>query len=153
VTGTENIMMATLAKAAAMLENAAREPEVVRSANCLIAMGANISSAGTDTITIDGVERLHGARYSGTDRIEFSYLVAAAYWRSNQSQDTSRPHSGSSPVKLQGKPVVMTGSSWIMKGKRLKPSTCVPRPISVSDGYAGAVRCAQCDCRRAQARW
>ena len=81
VTGTENIMMAAaLAKGRSVLENAAREPEVVDLANCLIAMGAKIQGAGTDTITIDGVERLHGARYKVMpDRIETgTYLVAAA---------------------------------------------------------------------------
>ena len=65
VTGTENILMAaTLAKGKTVLENAAREPEVVDLAECLIAMGANITGHGTATITIEGVERLHGARYS-----------------------------------------------------------------------------------------
>ena len=57
VTGTENLMMAAaLADGATMIENAAREPEVVDLANCLNAMGARISGAGTDTITIQGVE-------------------------------------------------------------------------------------------------
>lgn len=81
VTGTENLMMAaTLAKGTTLIENAAREPEVVDLANCLIAMGANISGAGTDTITIEGVEELHGTRYEVLpDRIESgTYLVAAA---------------------------------------------------------------------------
>src|SRR5260370_36287919 len=60
VTGTENLMMAaTLAEGRTVLENAAREPEVVDLANFLIAMGAKINGAGTDTIVIDGVERLH----------------------------------------------------------------------------------------------
>jgi UDP-N-acetylglucosamine 1-carboxyvinyltransferase len=62
VTGTENIMMAAaLAKGRSVLANAAREPEVVDLANFLNAMGAKVSGAGTDTITIDGVERLHSA--------------------------------------------------------------------------------------------
>ena len=81
VTGTENLMMAaTLASGTTVLENAAREPEVVDLANCLIAMGADISGAGTDTITINGVARLHGASYHiMPDRIETgTYLVAAA---------------------------------------------------------------------------
>lgn len=81
VTGTENLMMAaTLAQGITVLENAAREPEVVDLAHCLIAMGANISGAGTDTITIAGVETLHGAHYDiMPDRIETgTYLVAAA---------------------------------------------------------------------------
>src|SRR3989344_2863634 len=63
VTGTENIMMAaTLAEGVTVIENAAREPEVVDLANCLIGMGARINGAGTDEITVEGVERLHGAR-------------------------------------------------------------------------------------------
>lgn len=81
VTGTENLMMAaTLAKGTTLIENAAREPEVVDLANCLIAMGAHISGAGTDTITIEGVDELHGTRYEVLpDRIETgTYLVAAA---------------------------------------------------------------------------
>jgi UDP-N-acetylglucosamine 1-carboxyvinyltransferase len=81
VTGTENIMMAaTLASGATVIENAAREPEVVDLADCLNAMGANVRGAGTDTITIEGVERLHGVRYRVMpDRIETgTFLVAAA---------------------------------------------------------------------------
>src|SRR5579864_2305659 len=63
VTGTENLMMAaTLAEGETVLENAAREPEVVDLANFLIAMGARISGAGTDCIVIDGVPRLRGTR-------------------------------------------------------------------------------------------
>ena len=81
VTGTENLMMAaTLAQGVTILENAAREPEVVDLANCLIAMGADISGAGTDTITINGIDKLHGANFDiMPDRIETgTYLVAAA---------------------------------------------------------------------------
>jgi UDP-N-acetylglucosamine 1-carboxyvinyltransferase len=80
VTGTENIMMAaTLAQGTTVIENAAREPEVADLADCLIAMGARISGAGTDTITIEGVEKLHGATYSVMpDRIESGTFLAAA---------------------------------------------------------------------------
>ncbi|MDH3343372.1 MAG: UDP-N-acetylglucosamine 1-carboxyvinyltransferase, partial [Gammaproteobacteria bacterium] len=64
VTGTENLMMAaTLAEGTTIIENAAREPEVVDLANFLIAMGAKIEGAGTDKITIEGVEKLQGTRY------------------------------------------------------------------------------------------
>ena len=80
VTGTENLMMAaTLADGVTELENAAREPEVVDLANCLIAMGARIEGAGSDTITITGVDRLHGAAHRiMPDRIESgTFLVAA----------------------------------------------------------------------------
>ncbi|MFZ4536582.1 UDP-N-acetylglucosamine 1-carboxyvinyltransferase [Propionivibrio sp.] len=81
VTGTENLMMAAvLADGETIIENAAREPEVVDLANCLIAMGARISGAGTDSICIEGVERLHGATHAiMPDRIETgTYLCAAA---------------------------------------------------------------------------
>jgi len=81
VTGTENLMMAAcLADGETVIENAAREPEVVDLANCLVAMGAQISGAGSDVIRIRGVERLHGATYRiMPDRIETgTYLCAAA---------------------------------------------------------------------------
>jgi UDP-N-acetylglucosamine 1-carboxyvinyltransferase len=81
VTGTENLMMAaSLADGTSVIENAAREPEVVDLADFINAMGGRIENAGTDMITIHGVERLHGCDYSVLpDRIETgTYLVAAA---------------------------------------------------------------------------
>ena len=81
VTGTENLMMAaSLAQGTTILENAAKEPEVVDLAECLIKMGAKIIGAGTDVITIEGVERLNGADHNIVcDRIEAgTYMVAAA---------------------------------------------------------------------------
>ena len=81
VTGTENLMMAAvLAAGDTVIENAAREPEVVDLANCLVAMGAQISGAGSDVIRIRGVDRLHGATHHVMpDRIETgTYLCAAA---------------------------------------------------------------------------
>ncbi len=81
VTGTENLMMAAcLADGETVIENAAREPEVVDLANCLVAMGAQISGAGGDVIRIRGVKALHGATYRVMpDRIETgTYLCAAA---------------------------------------------------------------------------
>jgi UDP-N-acetylglucosamine 1-carboxyvinyltransferase len=81
VTGTENLMMAAaLADGVTVIENAAREPEVVDLANCLNAMGAKVSGAGGDIITIEGVERLSGAEHRiMPDRIETgTFLVAAA---------------------------------------------------------------------------
>ena len=80
VTGTENLMMAaTLAEGTTILENAAREPEIIDLANCLKAMGAKIQGAGTDIITIEGVSSLHGAEHTVMpDRIETgTFLVAA----------------------------------------------------------------------------
>ncbi len=81
VTGTENLMMAaTLAKGETIIENAAREPEVIDLANCLNTMGAKIEGAGTDTITIKGVKKLGGGHHRVIpDRIEAgTFLVAAA---------------------------------------------------------------------------
>ncbi|WP_028107764.1 UDP-N-acetylglucosamine 1-carboxyvinyltransferase [Ferrimonas futtsuensis] len=81
VTGTENLMMAAaLADGVTIIENAAREPEVVDLANCLNAMGADVRGAGSDTLEIHGVERLSGIHYDVMpDRIETgTYLVAAA---------------------------------------------------------------------------
>ena len=81
VTGTENLMMAAcLAAGETIIENAAREPEVVDLANCLVSMGARISGAGTDVVRIQGVDKLHGATHAiMPDRIETgTYLCAAA---------------------------------------------------------------------------
>lgn len=81
VTGTENLMMAaTLAEGVTVLENAAKEPEVIDTAECLLKMGARIEGVGTDVITIHGVDKLAGARHQiVSDRIEAgTYMVAAA---------------------------------------------------------------------------
>jgi UDP-N-acetylglucosamine 1-carboxyvinyltransferase len=80
VTGTENLMMAAcLADGETVLENAAREPEVVDLARCLTSMGAKISGAGTDVITIQGVAKLHGVQHSVMpDRIEAGTILVAA---------------------------------------------------------------------------
>ena len=94
VTGTENVMMAaTLADGQTIIENAAREPEVVDLAHCLVAMGADISGEGTATITINGVKRLHGCTYSVMpDRIETgTYLIAAAATRGRIKVKDTRP--------------------------------------------------------------
>ncbi|MEO6565297.1 MAG: UDP-N-acetylglucosamine 1-carboxyvinyltransferase [Casimicrobiaceae bacterium] len=79
VTGTENLLMAaTLAEGTTVLENAAREPEVIDLAQCLVSMGASITGAGTDRITIEGVARLHGATHTiMPDRIETGTFLAA----------------------------------------------------------------------------
>src|SRR5438128_6628014 len=84
VTGTENLLMAAvLAEGETLLENAAREPEVVDLARCLAAMGARIAGAGSDVITVEGVERLSGTRHRiMPDRIETgTFLTAAAATR------------------------------------------------------------------------
>lgn len=84
VTGTENLMMAaSLAQGTTVIENAAREPEIVDLANCLNAMGAKVSGAGTSELIIEGVERLHDASHRViSDRIETgTYLIAGAVTR------------------------------------------------------------------------
>jgi len=84
VTGTENLMMAAaLAQGTTVIENAAREPEIVDLANCLNAMGAKVSGAGTSELVIEGVDSLHDASHSViSDRIETGpYLVAGAVTR------------------------------------------------------------------------
>jgi UDP-N-acetylglucosamine 1-carboxyvinyltransferase len=94
VGGTENILMAaTLARGETVIANAAREPEVSDLAHCLVAMGAKIEGIGSDTLTVQGVERLHGARYSVVpDRIETgSYAVAAAITRGDVELVGARP--------------------------------------------------------------
>ena len=80
VTGTENLMMAaTLAEGVTVIENAAREPEIVDLAECLNAMGAHVQGAGTDVITIEGVKQLHGAKHHVMpDRIETGTFLAGA---------------------------------------------------------------------------
>lgn len=128
VTGTENILMAaTLAKGRTVLENAAREPEIVDLADCLIAMGAKIQGAGTDTITIDGVEKLGGATYHVMpDRIETgTYLVAAAVTGGRvKLKDTDPTILEAVLSKLQEAGAeITTGKDWIelnMHGKRPK---------------------------------
>ncbi len=94
VTGTENLMMAaTLARGTTVLENAAREPEIEDLAKLLTAMGACIDGAGTDTVEIQGVDRLHEARHEVLpDRIEAgTYIVASALMGEDVSIDRCRP--------------------------------------------------------------
>jgi UDP-N-acetylglucosamine 1-carboxyvinyltransferase len=126
VTGTENLMMAAaLADGETVLENAAREPEVVDLANFLIAMGAKIKGAGTDRIVIEGVQRLNGTAYEVLpDRIETgTYLVAGAITGGHIRVKNTRPeHLDSVIGKLQDAGArVDVGDSWIevdMRGKR-----------------------------------
>ena len=95
VTGTENLLMAaTLAEGTTVIENAAREPEVVDLANCLIAMGAKIRGAGTPVIEVQGGSELHGATHSVLpDRIETgSFLVAAVMTRGDVTVTHAAPH-------------------------------------------------------------
>jgi UDP-N-acetylglucosamine 1-carboxyvinyltransferase len=128
VTGTENLMMAaTLADGQTVIENAAREPEVVDVAQLLIAMGAKIQGAGTDRIVIDGVQRLHGAQYSvQPDRIETgTFLVAGAITGGRVlARHTVPDHLEAVLLKLQEAGAeIKTGPDWIelnMHGRRPK---------------------------------
>ncbi len=128
VTGTENLMMAaTLAEGTTVLENAAREPEVVDLAECLIQMGAKITGAGTSTITIEGVEKLNGIRYNVVaDRIEAgTYLVAAAITGGRIKIKDIQPDILDAVIsKLEDTGAeIEKGEDWIsldMKGKRPK---------------------------------
>jgi UDP-N-acetylglucosamine 1-carboxyvinyltransferase len=132
VTGTENIMMAaTLAEGTTVIENAAREPEVVDLAQCLIGMGAKIQGAGTDEITIEGVKRLHGAEhYVIPDRIESgTYLVAGAITRGDVRLRQTRPELLTAVLdKLrEAGAAIETGDDWI----RLNMNGARPRAVSV----------------------
>jgi UDP-N-acetylglucosamine 1-carboxyvinyltransferase len=128
VTGTENLLMAaTLADGTTVIENAAREPEVVDLAICLQAMGAKIKGAGTDEITIEGVKRLHGARHDIIpDRIESgTYLAAAAVTGGNVRLRHMRPHLLEAVLdKLREAGAdVEEGEDWVSldaKGRRLR---------------------------------
>lgn len=128
VTGTENILMAAaLAEGETIIDNAAKEPEVVDLAECLIAMGAKITGHGTDTIRVEGVERLHGCTYHVLpDRIETgTYLVAAAVTGGDIIVKDTRPDTLEAVlVKLEEAGAdIETGADWIkldMHGQRPK---------------------------------
>ena len=118
VTGTENLMMAaTLAEGTTVIENAAREPEVVDLAHFLNAMGARITGAGTDTVAVEGVARLHGGSYDVLpDRIEAgTYLVAGAITGGRVRVRNARPeHLDAVVAKLREAGArVESGEGWI----------------------------------------
>ncbi|MBT8117198.1 MAG: UDP-N-acetylglucosamine 1-carboxyvinyltransferase [Gammaproteobacteria bacterium] len=132
VTGTENLMMAaTLADGITVIENAAREPEVTDLANCLNKMGAKVSGAGTDTIEIEGVERLSGTDYEVLpDRIETgSYLVAGAITGGRVKVKDTRPDTMDAILQTlrEAGADITVGEDWIelnMHGRR-------PRAVNV----------------------
>ncbi|QOR39394.1 UDP-N-acetylglucosamine 1-carboxyvinyltransferase [Billgrantia diversa] len=132
VTGTENLLMAaTLAEGTTILENAAREPEVVDLAECLIKMGAKIRGHGSNNIIIDGVERLHGAYHDVMpDRIETgTFLVAAALSRGRVRVRKTRADILEAVLaKLEEAGAKITvDDGWIeldMEGRR-------PRPVNI----------------------
>ena len=118
VTGTENVIMAaSLADGQTVIQNAAREPEVIDLANCLTAMGANIKGAGTDEITIEGVERLDGASFSVMpDRVEVgTYLTAVAMTGGKVKIKSAKPEYLSSVIsklELSGAQIT-SGDDWV----------------------------------------
>ncbi|MGB5261560.1 MAG: UDP-N-acetylglucosamine 1-carboxyvinyltransferase [Gammaproteobacteria bacterium] len=126
VTGTENLMMAaTLADGVTLIENAAREPEVTDLANCLNKMGAKISGAGTDTIKIEGVERLSGTDYEVLpDRIETgTFLVAGAITGGHIRVKNTRPDTMDAVLQTlrEAGADITVGEDWIeldMHGQR-----------------------------------
>ncbi|GAB2687458.1 UDP-N-acetylglucosamine 1-carboxyvinyltransferase [Aliiglaciecola aliphaticivorans] len=132
VGATENLMMAaTLAEGETVLENAAREPEIVDLANCLNRMGAKITGAGTDSIKIVGVKRLQGCHYRVLpDRIETgTFLVAAAVTGGNIRCVNAAPHCLDAVLSklTQAGAEIETGEDWVslnMHGKR-------PRSVNI----------------------
>jgi len=137
VLGTANVMMAaTLAEGVTVIESAACEPEVVDLANFLIAMGANISGAGSPTITITGVEKLHGAEHEVIpDRIEAAtYAVAAAATNGEVTILGARPdhlHAVIDKLTEAGVKVERRGTTLIVRRNgRLKPVDITTLPYS-----------------------
>ena len=136
VTGTENIMMAAaLAEGTTVIENAAQEPEVVDLAHCLAAMGARIEGVGTATLTIHGVERLHGAEYEVLpDRIETgTFLVGAAMTGGKVRARGARANTMDAVLaKLEESGAhISTGPDWIeldMGGRRPKAVNIITAP-------------------------
>jgi len=128
VTGTENLMMAAaLAKGTTVIENAAREPEVVDLANCLNKMGARIQGAGSATLIIEGVDNLNGVEYTVLpDRIESgTYLIAGAITGGKVKLKNTLPDMLDAVlVKLdEAGAQIEVGEDWItldMQGKRPK---------------------------------
>lgn len=134
VTGTENLLMAaTLAEGTTVIENAAREPEVVDLANCLIAMGAKIRGAGTPVIEVEGVSELHGATHSVLpDRIETgSFLVAALMTRGDVTVTHAAPHTLDIVLEKlrEAGATVQTGDDWIRVSIDKRPQAVSVRTV------------------------
>lgn len=145
VTGTENLMMAAaLADGTTIIENAAREPEIVDLADCLNAMGANVLGAGTDTLTINGVPELTGSQYSVMpDRIETgTFLVAAAVTQGKVKCLNTDPKALDAVLsKLQeAGAVIKTGDDWIELTMDKRPTAVnirtAPHPAFPTDMQA-----------------
>lgn len=145
VTGTENLMMAAaLAKGTTLIENAAREPEIIDLANCLNAMGADVQGAGTNTLTIVGVEQLNGSEYRVMpDRIETgTFLVAAAVTQGKikcLNTDPSALDAVLSKLQESGADIT-TGKDWIELSMSQRPKAVnirtAPHPAFPTDMQA-----------------
>ena len=134
VTGTENLLMAaTLAEGTTVIENAAREPEVVDLADCLIAMGAKIRGAGTPIIEVEGVQSLHGATHRVLpDRIETgSFLVAALMTQGDVTVTDAAPHTLDIVLdKLrEAGAVIEVGTDWIRAKMDRRPTAVSVRTV------------------------
>ena len=135
VTATENVLMAaSLTEGKTIIENAAREPEVIDLANCLIEMGANIKGAGTDQIVIEGVEQLNGASFSVMpDRVEVgTYLTAVAMTGGRVKIKSAKPEYLSSVIlklELTGAEITL-GDDWV----EIYMGKSKPKAISLTTG-------------------
>ena len=131
VTGTENVIMAAcLAEGTTVIENAAREPEVIDLANCLIGMGAQIEGAGSDVITVNGVDRLNGTTFSVMpDRVEVgTYLTAVAMAGGKVKIKQAKPEYLSSVItKLES-----AGAFFILEDNSVEISMKKRKPNAVS---------------------
>ena len=135
VTATENVIMAaSLAEGTTIIENAAREPEVIDLANCLIEMGANIKGAGSDQIIIEGVEQLNGASFSVMpDRVEVgTYLTAVAMTGGRVKIKSAKPEYLSSVIsKLERTGAEITlGDDWV----EIYMDKSKPKAVSLTTG-------------------
>ncbi|MEI8055281.1 MAG: UDP-N-acetylglucosamine 1-carboxyvinyltransferase [bacterium] len=156
VTGTENILMAAvLAEGTSIIRNAAREPEVCDLANFLNTMGAKISGIGTDTLIVEGVDRLHGGEYKILpDRIEAgTYLVAGAITRGRVKLKNVAPQTMTAVLEkfIEAGALITTGLDWIeldMGGRQPKAVTIrtAPYPEFPTDMQAQmlAMNCVAC---------
>lgn len=145
VTGTENLLMAaTLASGTTVLENAAMEPEVTDLANCLVKMGANIQGIGTPTLTIQGVEKLHGCTHSVVpDRIEAgTFLCAVAMAGGKVVLKNTAPKTMQTVLEklTEAGAIIETGENWISIDMQQRPKAIdirtLPYPAFPTDMQA-----------------
>ena len=145
VTGTENLLMAaTLASGTTVLENAAMEPEVTDLANCLVKMGANIQGIGTPTLTIQGVEKLHGCTHSVVpDRIVAgTFLCAVAMAGGKVVLKNAAPKTMQTVLEklTEAGAIIETGENWISIDMQQRPKAIdirtLPYPAFPTDMQA-----------------